>query len=193
MLISKKGAKAIAAGSLLGLGSLLAACAPTPSGPAPTTTTALPGTTTTTTASVVYACSGAGIIGPSGASPVGPIANQTTTVAITRPTTPTAGSTVAIGVNIGNLNLSPAPGFLSLNAAGVVAGITVTGATGPATVPADNFVGNGASLDLNAASTTATVAAGSNTLTVGQINILSGSTGFVCTPVGTPASTTFSA
>jgi len=179
------------AGLGLSAAAFLGACAPT--APAPTTT--IPsGGTTTTTSNVVYACAGSGIIGPTGASPVGPIANQTTTVAITMPNSATVGAPFTVGVNVGNLNLSAAPGFLTLNAAGVVATVAVTGANLNGTVAADNFLGNGASIDLNLANTTATAAsAGSKTVTVGAINLLSGSTGFVCTPVGAGASASVTA
>ena len=178
-------------GLSLSAAAFLGACAA--DAPAPTTT--IPsGGTATTTSNVTYACAGAGIIGPGGASPVGPIANQVTSVAVTLPTTATVGTPFTVGVNVGNLNLSPAPAFLDLNGAGIVANIAVTGANANASIAANNFVGNGASLDLNLANTTATAAsAGSKTVTVGTINILSGSTGFICTPVGTPASASVTA
>lgn len=167
---------------------LSVACAPPPPPPPP------PGGTTTTTTSVTYACAGAGIIGPGGASPVGPIANQVTSVAITMPNSATVGTPFTVGVNVGNLNLAAAPSFINLNGAGVVASIVVPGANANATTPANNFVGNGASIDLAATSTTATAAsAGSKTVTVGAINILSGSTGFTCTPVGAVASASVNA
>jgi hypothetical protein len=176
----------------LGFGALAllgAACSP-PTTPPPTSS----GGGTTTTVNVTYACAGTGIIGPGGASPVGSIADQTTSVAITLPSSATVGTPFNVGVNVGNLNLAAAPGFLNLNAAGIVGSISVTGANGPATVAANNFVGNGASIDLNAAGTTATAAsAGTKTVTVGNIAIQSGSTGFLCTPVGTPASASVNA
>lgn len=178
----------------LGVGAialLSVACVPPP---APPTTTIPPGGTTTTTTSVTYACAGAGIIGPGGASPVGPIADQVTSVAITMPNSATVGTPFTVGVNVGNLNLAAAPSFINLNGAGVVASIVVPGANANATTPANNFVGNGASIDLAATSTTATAAsAGSKTVTVGAINILSGSTGFTCTPVGAVASASVNA
>jgi len=60
----------------------------------------------------------------------------------------------------------------------------VAGTDAPATVPANNFVGNGASIDLNPASTTATAPGtpGTFSITPGVVNILSGATGFICTP-----------
>jgi hypothetical protein len=179
--------------AIAGLGmsaaAFLGACTPT----APPSTTPPAGVTTTT--NVTYACAGAGIIGPLGSSPVGPIANQTTSVAVTLPSSATVGTPFNVTVDVGNLNLSPAPTFVNLNGAGIVASIALTGANGPATVAADNFVSNGVSINLNAAgNTTATAAsAGTKTVTVGAINILAGSTGFVCTPVGTPASASVTA
>jgi hypothetical protein len=175
----------------LGLGAMAlvgSACgAPTPSTPPPSGGV-------TTTSNVTYACAGTGIIGPGGLQPVGPIANQTTSVAITLPASATVGTPFDVGVNIGNLNLAAAPSFLDLNGAGIVGSIVVTGANANATVPANNFVGNGASIDLNPAGTTATAtSAGTKTVTVGNIAIQSGSTGFLCTPVGASASASVTA
>ena len=179
--------------AIAGLGlsavAFLGACAP--DAPAPTTT---PPAGVTTTTNVTYACAGSGIIGPGGASPVGTIANQTTSVAITMPASATVGTPFNVSVNVGNLNLAAAPSFLDLNGAGITATVAIAGANAPGSVAANNFVGNGASINLNPVGTTATAAsAGAKTVTVGAINILSGSTGFVCTPVGAGASASVTA
>ena len=176
----------------LGMGAVafLGACS-SPSAPAPTTT---PPSGVTTTSNVVYACAGSGIIGPGGASPVGPIANQTTSVAVTLPASATVGTPFNVGVDVGNMTLSPAPSFLDLNGAGITATVAIAGANANGTVAANNFVGNGASINLNPVGTTATAAsAGAKTVTVGTITIVSGSTGFVCTPVGAGASASVTA
>jgi len=176
---------AAAAVGLMGAG-VLGACAPAAPAPAPDPD---PDAVTTTTA-VEFACTGTGIIGPGGASPVGPIADQTVDVDVTLPGAVTAGANFDVLVDVDNLVFAAtgAPGFVNLNAAGIVAEIDVDGAAGPATVAANNFVGNGLSIDLGVAATTATAAAGTNTVETGQIRILSGSTGFVCTPTGAGAS-----
>jgi hypothetical protein len=174
------------AGLGMGVVAFLGACA-SHSAPAPTTTIPSSGTNTTTT-NVLYHCIGTG----NSASAV--ISDQTTGVAITLPTTATVGAPFTVGVNVGNLNLSAAPSFLDLNSAGLIATIGVTGANANATVAANNFLGNGASIDLNLANTTATAASpGAKTVTVGTITLVVGTTGFVCTPVGTPASASVTA
>ena len=181
MKTTRKALGALAVG-LMGAGAL-AACAPEPA-PAPPTT--VPGGNTTTTTTVTLACAGSGIIGPGGASPVGPIADQDVDIDITLPNSVTAGANFSVGVDVGNLALAAAPGFINLNGAGIDATIFMTGSSN-IVVPANNFVGNGASLDLVEGIGTATAASGTNTVEVGQINILSGTTGFVCTPASAPA------
>ena len=180
--------RTVLAGLGMGAVALLgAACTPaTP--PAPPTTTVPSGGTTTTTTNVNYDCNGVGL------SSSAVIADQVTSVAITLPNSATVGTPFSVGVDIGNLTLSAAPSFLDLNAAGVNASIAVDGANGPAVGPVTNFVGNGASLDLNSVSTTATAAsAGAKTVTVGTLTIVVGSTGFVCTPTGAGASASVTA
>ena len=79
---------------LVGAGTV-AACAPeapAPVDPDPT------GVTTTT--AVTYACAGTGIIGPGGASPVGDIADQVTDVAITLPSSASAGVAFDVAVDV---------------------------------------------------------------------------------------------
>lgn len=168
-------AKSLVAGSLLGAGSLLAACGGSP-GAAPTY------------AAGTYACApaGAAITTP----PAAPIPNQVLNVVVTLPASGTVGSPLTVGVDVPNMTLSAAPGFLDLNNASVVATIAVAGANAPATVAANNFLGNGASIDLNPASTVRTATAGANTVTVGTISILAGSSGFICTAIGAGATAT---
>jgi len=184
MSVSSTRVKGLVVGSLLGGLSLVAACAPPAAGPPPTTAT--------TTTNVNYACGAVGpIIGPGGSSPLGAIGNQVTPVAVTLPLTATVGGTINVGVDVGNLNLAAAPNFLNLNAVGIPVSVAVAGASTPATLPsANNFVGNGASIDLAPMTTTRIATAGANTVTVGTITIVSGATGFVCTPVTTGASAT---
>ena len=172
---------AAAAAGLMGAG-VLGACAPEAPAPAPDPDP----DAVTTTSSVTLACAGTGIIGPGGASPVGPIADQTIDVDITLPASATAGDDFDVLVDVDNLTFAAtgAPAFVDLNAAGIIAEIDVAGANGPATVAANNFVGNGTSIDLGVAATTATAVAGTNAVETGQIRIQSGSTGFVCDPLG---------
>ncbi len=185
MKLSRSVSKKRAALAGLGIGAMAlvgAACAPA----TPPATTVPTGNTTTT--NVNYACVGLGL------SSSAVIANQTTSVAITLPTSATVGTPFSVGVDVGNLNLSAAPSFLDLNSAGVVATIAVAGANANASTPANNFVGNGASIDLNAATTTATAtSAGTKTVTVGQLTLVVGSTGFQCTPTGSGASASVTA
>ena len=180
MKTTRKALGALAVG-LMGAGAV-AACAPAAPTPPPT------GGVTTTSA-VEVACTGTGIIGPGGASPVGPIADQTVDIDVTLPASATDGESITIGVDVCNLVFAPtgAPGFVNLNSAGIIAEIDLAGANGPATVAANNFVGNGTSIDLNEAGATATVNTGTNNFETGQIRIQSGSTGFVCTPTGAGA------
>ncbi len=180
MSVSSTRVKALVLGSLLGGLSLVAACAPPAGGGAPPPAP----TTATTTTGVNYACVAVG-------SATGTIADQVTPVAVTLPLTASVGGTITVGVDVGNLNLAAAPGFLNLNAVGIPVSAAVAGAVGPATLAAvSNFVGNGASLDLAPMSTTRIATAGVNTVTVGTITIVSGTSGFICTPVTTGASAT---
>lgn len=180
-------ARTVLAGLGMGAVALLGvACTPAPA-PTPTTTTVPSGGTTTTTSNVNYDCNGVGL------SSSAVIADQVTSVAVTLPNSVAAGATFSVGVDVGNLSLSAAPSFLDLNSAGVNASIAVAGANGPAVGPVSNFVGNGASVNLNPVSTTATAVAGVNTVTVGVLTIVVGSTGFVCTPIGAGASASVTA
>jgi hypothetical protein len=187
-------AKSLVAGSLLGAGSLLAACGGSPAAPPATTTTTAAPTTHTVTTSVAYACAGQGpIIGPGGSSPVGPIANQNISVAVTMPNSGTVGGSLAVSVDLGTFNLAPAPLFVNLNLSGIPAVIDVAGANAAASVNADGaWIGNGAQVNVPPAGTTRTGTAGANTVTVGTITLISGSTGFICTLVtpGTGAQNT---
>jgi hypothetical protein len=163
----------------LGVVAIGAACAPPPAPGVPSGTT--------TTSNVEFACIGTG----NSAGAV--IANQTTTVAISHPANGGAAGAFSGTVDYGNLNLAAAPSFLDLNSAGVVATATTTGLSANPSVAANNFVGNGASIDLKPMAATGTSVAGSNTITAGTVTIQVGTTGFICTPVGSPASATFSA
>ena len=58
------------------------------------------------TSSVTLACAGTGIIGPGGASPVGPIADQTIDVDITLPASATAGDDFDVLVDVDNLTFA---------------------------------------------------------------------------------------
>ena len=126
-----------------------------------------------------------------GASPVGPIADQTVDIDITLPASATVGADFDVLVDIPALVFAAtgAPSFVNLNAADIVAEIDVAGANGPALVGANGaFTGNGTGVDLGVAATTATAVSGTNTVETGQIRIQSGSTGFVCDPTGAGAS-----
>ena len=182
MKTTRKALGALAVG-LMGAGAV-AACAPAAPAPAPEPD---PDAVTTTT-DVEFACAGTGLIAPGEPNAIGPIADQTTSVAITLPASVTDGETFDVLVDVGNLVLGAAPSFINLNTAGVVATIATAGTNGNATVAANNFVGNGASIDLNVASTTATAGPGTTTIDVTDVTIVAGSTGFACSPTGAGAS-----
>lgn len=175
-----------AAVGLMGAG-VLGACAPA----APPTVPDPEPDAVTTTTSVELDCTGTGIIGPLGSNPVGPIALQTVDIDVTLPGSVTDGEDFDVLVDIPALVFAAegAPSFVNLNEANIIAEIDVVGANGPALVGANGaFTGNGTGADLNEAGTTATAAAGTNTVETAQIRIQSGSTGFVCTPTGAGAS-----
>lgn len=167
---------------LIGATALLGACAPAGGGggPAPTTTAAA-GNINTTTA-VTYSCAGVG-----SASAIGTVPNQTVNVVVNHPATKPSGAAYSVTVTVPTLSLGAAPSFLDLNAVGIapVIGMSATGGTisnaGPTTVV---FTGNGLTGTIGVATATGTAgAAGTLAGKVGVINILTGSTGFVCTPV----------
>lgn len=187
-MIKTRSVLAAAAATLMGAG-VLGACAPAAPAPAPDPD---PDAVTTTT-DVEFACAGTGLIAPGQPNAIGPIADQTTSVAITLPSSVTEGATFDVLVDVGNLVLGAAPSFINLNTAGVVGTITTANTNGNATVAANNFVGNGASIDLNVASTTATALPGTTTIDVSDITIVAGSTGFACSPTGDGASASVTA
>jgi len=170
--------RTLAGAGLIGATALLGACAPpTVTVPAPPDP---PGSINTYT-SVPYQCNGAGISAGSNAAP------QTVNVKINHPASVAAGATYAVAVTVPTLNLVAAPPFLDLNAAGITASIAMSassgtiGAAGPASVV---FTGNGLTGTVAPAPSSGVAgAAGTISGTAGTISILSGSTGFVCSPI----------
>lgn len=176
-----------AASALIAAGALLAACSP----PAPPDTTGglpAPVTEETTTVDVTYSCAGVGASAAAGVLP-----NQVVSVSIGHPTSPVHGSTFQVVVTNGTLALSPAPDFLDLNAVGL-GGQTLLSASAGSIPNAFGspvlFTDNGVTgtIPWAAVNATAPASGASMTITTGVVNILTGTTGFVCTPVGSGAS-----
>jgi len=163
---------------LIGATALLGACAPpTVTVPAPPDP---PGSINTFT-SVPYQCNGAGISAGSNAAP------QTVSVKVNHPATVAAAAAYAVTVTVPTLGLVQAPGFIDLNGIGITATIAMSassgtiGVAGPASVV---FTGNGLTGTV-APAPAAGVAGAAGTIngTAGAISILSGATGFICTPI----------
>ena len=139
---------------------------------------------------MTYQCNGAGFVAGSNAAP------QTVSVVVNHPATVASGASYSVTATVPTLNLVAAPPFLDLNAAGITANAAATvsngtiGNAGPATV---FFVGNGATGTVAPLTAIGTAgAAGTMTGDIGTINILSGSTGFICTPTAPVSGAAFS-
>jgi hypothetical protein len=176
-----------AASALIAAGALLGACAPPPD-----TTGGLPAPVTeaTTTVNVTYSCIGVGF---AASVPPAALPDQVVSVTIGHPTSPVHGSTFQVVVTNGTFALSAASPAVNLNAAGL-GGQTILSANA-GTIPNAfgspvYFTGNGVTgtIPWAAVNATAPASGASMTITTGVVNILSGSTGFVCTPVGPSAS-----
>jgi len=183
--------RTLACAGLVGATALLGACAPAGGGGGPAPTTTAPAGNVNTTTAVTYSCQGVGA-----AASIGIIANQTVNVVVNHPSTKAAGAAYSVTVTVPTLTLGAAPSFLDLNAVGIapVIGMSATTGTinnaGPTTIV---FTGNGLTGTIApAVSNGVAGAAGTIVGTAGTINILSGGTGFVCTPVPSTSGATFS-
>lgn len=164
----------------------LAACAP----PAPPPSS----NTVTSTANITLSCSGVGF-----AASLGTLPNQTVGLTVVRPTSVAPGAAYSITADLAPLALKR-PNGIDLNAFSIpgdiflqVSGGSITKATGtptsftdtgPLDTTSNSFPASG-NIPPGTASGTAPGAPGTVTISANEVTIITGTTGFDCTLVGT--------